>query len=151
MMKKLLTILLPIIAILFTGCEEDDSPILFATENISNPDNVKIEYYSPDPCCVPRGYTITANSNQSEISIRCTNFSRINLEKCDCEDGAELTAKLIDSNTVVVSFNEIAPNNEQQISTKSGYIEVSAIGKKDKVTTCINVLRRAQYYDPLQY
>ena len=149
-MKKLLSILLPIIAILFTGCEEDDSPILFSTEIISNPDNVKIEYYSPDPCCVPRGYTITANSNQSEISIKCTNFSRINLEKCDCEDGTELTAKLIDSNTVVVSFNEIAPNNEQEISTKSGYIEVSAIGKKDKVSTCISVLRIAQYYDPLQ-
>ena len=137
-------------AILFTGCEEDDSPILFTTENISNPDNVKIEYYSPDPSCRPRSYTITANSNQSEISIKCTNFSRINLEKCDCEDGTELTAKLIDPNTVVVSFNEIAPNNEQEISTKSGYIEVSAIDKKDKVTTYINVHRIAQYYNPLQ-
>ena len=148
-MKNLLFILLPIIAILFTGCEEDDSPILFSTENISNPDNVKIEYYSPDPSCVPRMYTITANSNQSEISIKCTNFSNIDLEKCDCEEGAEMTAKLVDSNTVVVSFNEIEADNEQEISTKSGYIGVSAIGKKDKVTTYINVCRIAQYYAPL--
>ena len=148
-MKKFLNILLPIIAILFTGCEEDDSPILFSTENISNPDNVKIEYFSPDPSCLPRMYRITANSNESEISIRCTNFSQIALEKCDCEEGADWTAKLIDSNTIVVSFNEIETDNDQETSTKSGYIEVSAIGKNNKVTTSINIIRIVQYNAPL--
>ncbi len=148
-MKKLLYILLPVIAILFTGCEEDDSPILFSTENISNPDNVRIEYYSPDPACVPRMYQITANSDQGEISIKCTNFSRISIDKYERETGADWTAKLIDSNTIVVSFNEIETDNNQEISIKSGYIKVSAIGKKDKVTSLINIIRVAQYNAPL--
>ena len=148
-MKKFLCIFLPILAMFFTGCEEDDSPILFSTENISNTDNVKVEYYSPDPSCVPRMYTITANSNQSEISIKCTNFSQIAIEKCDFEEGSDCTAKLIDSNTVVVSFNGIERDDDQEISTKSGYIMVSAIGKKEKVTTCLHILRIAQYYAPL--
>ncbi|MDE7413906.1 MAG: hypothetical protein K2N05_09005 [Muribaculaceae bacterium] len=138
-----------IIANLFTGCEEDDSPILFSTENISNPLNVKIEYYSPDPSCVPRMYYITANSNQSEISIKCCNFNQIAIDKCDCEEGSDWTAKLIDSNTIVVSFNEIEKDNDQETSILSGYIEVSAVGKKNKVTTGINIIRLANYNNPL--
>ena len=148
-MKKIFYILLPVIAILFTGCEEDDSPILFSTEKISNTDNVKIEYYSPDPSCLPRKYIITANSNQGEITIKCTNFSQIVLERCDYEEGAEWTANLIDSTTIVVSFNEIEADNDQEMSTKSGYIEVSASDKKGKATTFIDVRRVAQYNAPL--
>lgn len=148
-MKKILYILLPIIAIIFTGCNEDDSSILFSTENISNPDNVTIEYYSPDPSCLPYRYEITANSNQSEISLKCTNFSQIALDKCDSEEGADWTARLIDSNTIVISFDEIETDNDQETSVKIGYIEVSAIGKKGKVTTDIHIVRVVQYNDPL--
>ncbi|MDE6320870.1 MAG: hypothetical protein K2L93_01070, partial [Muribaculaceae bacterium] len=112
---------------------------------------VKVEYYSPDPSCVPRMYTITANSNQSEISIKCTNFSQISIDKCDCEEGADWTARLIDSNTIAVSFNEIEAADDQEISTKIGYIVVSAIGKKGKVTTDIMIHRIAHYNAPLPY
>ena len=36
---------------LCVSCEEAESPILFDTESNSNPENVRCEYYSPDPSC----------------------------------------------------------------------------------------------------
>ena len=48
-MKKLLIIFSFITCIIMTACSEEESPLLFSVESVSNPENVIMEYYSPDP------------------------------------------------------------------------------------------------------
>ncbi len=44
--------------LIVTACSEEDSPLMFSVESISNPENVRMEYYSPDPCCISKMYWI---------------------------------------------------------------------------------------------
>lgn len=77
-MKKYFVLILSILLVTtLCGCEEEDSPLLFTTIENTSPQNVKIDYYSPDPCCVPRSYTITTNRFAGELTIKCSNSPSI--------------------------------------------------------------------------
>lgn len=154
-MKKVFYILLPIIAIIFSSCEEEESPILFSTESISNSENVKIEYFSPDPSCQPKSYRVWTNSQESELKIKCTNFPTISLDNIGTSKdeyfstSGNWSAKLIDGNTIVFSFKEIDSDNvDESYSTDDG-IYIYANSKKGQVSTHIMVTRFTKITEPL--
>lgn len=112
-MKKLL-IIFSFIACIITSCSEEDSKLMFSVENISNPENIKLEYYSPDPSCVSKMYWIYTNSCASQINIRCTNANSILIENHEgkiseqylCSDGF-WKAEIVNSNTIAFTLEEI--------------------------------------------
>ncbi len=142
-MKKLL-ILFSFIAYIITACSEEDSQLMFSVENISNPENIKLEYYSPDPTCVSKMYWIYANRNASEINIKCTNANSIfiedhegkRLEQYLCSDGF-WKAEIINSNTITFTCEEI---DSDLYSDQVGFNVVSQT-KKGMVRTGIYVKR----------
>lgn len=104
-----------------TSCEEEESQLRFVTESVSDSDNVKIEYYSPDPCCVPKMYYITANNCASNLTIRCSNASSILFENRGGELSEEYAcpegrwkATLHDSNVITVSFDEVGSEASEE-------------------------------------
>ena len=113
-MKKFLFIIMVIGCIMMTACSEKESPLLFSVESISNHDNVKMEYYSPDPSCVSKMYYIDANSCASEITIKCTNANSIFIEDHEgkileeylCSNGF-WKAEIVNSNTIIFTLDEI--------------------------------------------
>lgn len=155
-MKTFLYILLiPILAVALSSCEEEESPILFSTESISNPENVKIEYFSPDPSCQPKSYRVWTNSQESELKIKCTNFLTIFLDDIGTSKdeyistSGDWSAKLIDGNIIVFSFKKIDSDNvDESYSTDDG-IYIYANNKKGQVSTHITVTRFTKMTEPL--
>ncbi|MDE6265103.1 MAG: hypothetical protein K2M11_08160 [Paramuribaculum sp.] len=156
-MKKLVLLfacLIPLLA--FTACEEKDSPLRFSQEEISNPKDVKLEYYSPDPSCVAKMYWITANSCASKISLRCTNANSIAIENHEGKILEEYTsaqgqwkAELVSSNTITFTFNEIDGNSiDESYSTSEGFNVISQT-KKGVVRANIGVTRLTKSTDPI--
>ncbi|MDE7397706.1 MAG: hypothetical protein K2M98_08275 [Muribaculum sp.] len=143
-MNKLLILFSFIACIIMTACEEEDSPLLFSVESISNPENVKLEYYSPDPSCVSKMYWIDANSCASEINIKCTNANSIFIEDHEgkiseeylCQSGL-WKAKIVNSNTITFTFEDI---DSDLYFDQVGFNVVSQT-KKGMVRAGINVKR----------
>ncbi len=149
-MRKTLFRLFSIICLLsFTSCSEEESPLLFSVEYISNPENVNIEYFSPDPKCVSKQYYIDANNCNSEISIKCINSSPVYIEdskgrrsKRYISADGQWKAESVDSNTITFTFNDV---DETLIEDEYGYayggIMVVSYTNDGKLTTCISVSR----------
>lgn len=153
-MKHLTTLLLFIASLFMTACSEEESPLLFSVENISNPENVKIEYYSPDPSCVSKIYWIDANINASEITIKCTNANSIFIEdsggnlseKYICSRGL-WKAEIVNSNTITFTIDEIKKDMvDESYSSCIGFNVVSQT-KKGTARTGIYVKRFAEIPD----
>lgn len=131
-----------------TACSEKESPLLFSVVHISNSNNVRMEYYSPDPCCVSKMYWIDANSNSSEITIKCTNENSIFIEDHEGKISEEYIcssgywkAKIINSNTIIFTFEEINSDSvEDPYYDRVGFNLVSQT-KKGMVRTGIYVNR----------
>ena len=156
-MKKLILLFASLIPLLaFTACEEKDSPLRFSQEDISDSENVKLEYYSPDPTCVAKMYYITANSCASRISIKCTNANSISIENHEGKILEEYTsaqgqwkAELVNSNTITFTFNEIDPNSIDESYYASEGFNVISQTKKGVVRTNISVMRLTKSTDPI--
>ena len=114
--KKYLSIFLSIFFVsTFIACEEDEAALLFSVENITDNNNVKLEYYSPDPCCVPKMYYIVANRLSSEMTLKCTNADNITLTALSAisDDNTTTntsiagrwTATIIDTNTIKLTID----------------------------------------------
>ena len=153
-MKNLIFILAGIASLLlFTSCEEEDSPLLFSEEYVSSPENVKMEYYSPDPCCVSKMYWIEANSCASELLIKCTNANSIFIENHEnsiseeysCSKG-QWKAEVNNSNTITFRFEELDHDLEDTPLINVGFNVVSQT-KKGLIRTSINVMRYTKNYD----
>ena len=139
------SIILSLIACnIMTACGEEDSPLLFSVESISNPENVIMEYYSPDPSCVSKMYWIDANSCASAISIKCTNANLIFIEDHEgmmseeyfCSE-AFWKAEIVNSNTITFTFAEI---DSDSYLDQAGFNVVSQT-KKGLIRTGIYVKR----------
>lgn len=143
-MKKLFIIFSFIACVILTACSEEDSPLLFSVESVSNPENVIMEYYSPDPSCVPKMYWVDANSCASEINIKCTNANSIFIEDHEgkiseeylCPDGF-WKAEIVNSNTILFTFAEI---DSDLYLDQAGFNVVSQT-KKGMIKTGIYVKR----------
>lgn len=156
-MKKYIFILLLAFAV---SCSDDinvEADLQFATESISNPDNVKIDYYSPDPSCMQKMYWVYANAAQSELTVKCTNFSPIIMGGYapNYEFGSDLghyegdtfisskgnwSATLIDSETLKFSFKEITEVSSEA-DTADETMWITAKDKKKSLKTSFYVVR----------
>lgn len=66
-----------ILSFALISCEEEDSPLLFSTVENTFPENVKLEYYSPDPSCIARSYHISTNRMSGVLILKCTNSNKL--------------------------------------------------------------------------
>lgn len=160
-MKKYLPLLLVFFAVTFGGCEEDEAELIFSTEKITHSENVKLEYYSPDPSCVAKSYRIQANAGESELVIKCTNASAIVLgyipepdkgfftdpvegdhnENTYTSVNGHWTATLIDANTIQFTFDEMDENNDDECYVVDDALVVSAQTSKGVLKTNFSVTR----------
>lgn len=170
-MNKYLSMVVSVFfALAFTACEEDDADLMFSVETISDSNNVKVEYYSPDPSCVPKMYHIVTNRLSSELTIKCTNADNITIGNIpdyddnfftDPVEGNEdadktytsttynWTATLTDSNTIRFVFEEITGTNTTESYFIDDFLVVSARTKKGNVSTSIQVTRIIESTKPL--
>ena len=146
-MKKLIALFSILFSLMsLVSCEEKDSPLLFAEEYVSNPANVKLEYYSPDPCCVSKMYWIKTNNRASKITIKCTNANSIFIENHEGNHSEEYIsnegqwkAEVVNSNTITITFDEFVYSPEDPIYI--GGLNVASQTKKGLVGTSISVTR----------
>lgn len=137
-----------IIAFICVACEEEESPILFDTESNSNPENIKCEYYSPDPSCVEKMYWITAHDEAGEITLKCTNQSNITIAHSQpdiSEDGCyhssigAWSASVSDGNLLKIQFEPVEPDANNPY--KGDYVTVISKTKKGTISTSVQVHR----------
>lgn len=130
------------------SCEEEESPILFDTESNSNPENIKFEYYSPDPSCMGKMYWITAYNEAGEITLKCTNQSNITLAHNQhdiTEDGCyhsqlgAWSASVSNGNILKIQFEPVEPNKTDP--NKYDYVTVISNTKKGTVSTSVQINR----------
>lgn len=133
---------------LCVSCEEAESPILFDTESNSNPENVRCEYYSPDPSCVEKMYWITAYDEACEITLKCTNQSNITLAHSQpdiSEDGCyhspfgAWSASVSNGNLLKIQFEAVEPDTTDP--NKGDYVTVISKTKKGTVSTSVQINR----------
>ncbi|MDE6303629.1 MAG: hypothetical protein K2M01_02280 [Paramuribaculum sp.] len=121
-MKKFLLPFMFMACLLMVSCSNEDTPenkVLFETVECSSPANILLDYYSPDPHCVPPMYWISVNNQESELIIKCTTASDIvvDLLKDFNEENVnnlpvpvaegEWSLEKIDSNTLKFKFNKV--------------------------------------------
>ncbi len=147
-MKKLLLIILITAGFIMTACSEEESHLSFKEENISNPDNVKMKHYSPDPSCVAKMYRIEANSSASEITLKCTNASTIFIEKYEGNLSEEFIclnglwkAVIVNSNSITFTFEELDGFTADEYPLNYVGFNVVSQTKKGMVRSSISVLR----------
>lgn len=162
-MKKFALFLLPLLAFAFTACEEEESELRFSTESISNPDNIQIEYYSPDPMHCPKTYSVTANSEAGELTLKCIDADAIYIanelyyydpdsyppSSFTCTEG-RWTAELVSPNTVTITLDKIEYDPDASPTVSSYALALAANTKKGKLSTGIYITRLLNSSQPLQ-
>lgn len=158
-MKKAILLLIGIISLLYcTSCEEKDAKLSLSAENISNPENVRMDYTSPDPHCIPMRYEVTANSCASEISIKCTNANSILIENHNgktVEDYSyyrgHWTAKIVNSNTITITFSEIDATHADKSGCVRDEFNVVSLTPDGKLSACVAIVRFTDSTAPIIY
>lgn len=156
----------------WVSCEEDDAELMFTTKLCAPHNNVKIEYYSPDPLHVSRSYWITANKYASELVIKCRNASNIYIAGLSDElpddydpdvevngivDGDTYispngywSVTLVDANTLKFVFDEVKePNPHYTLGMIGSAVMVTAPSSKGQLQTGIKILRYLDYSGPI--
>ena len=139
-MKRTLYTLLFALSLALTSCGGDkDSEILFSVETNSNPDNITLEYYSPDPSCVGKIYHLVVGKQSSgDIVLNCTNLTGIYIPEkfTPAEDCAyTVTAK---DNTLTLHFN---PCKSDMTLEPYDYFFVYALDNGKEVSANFTVYR----------
>lgn len=169
-MKKYFVLILSITLVTaLCGCEEEDSPLLFTTIENTSPQNVIIDYYSPDPCCVPRSYTITTNRFAGELTIKCSNspsiyfaeigdnsrakygvtsYGEVDINTLVFDDG-NWYVSLIDNNHLKFVFRETPVNPDLDFVMENDYVKICAKSKNKVLETNISVWRELNRDEPI--
>lgn len=155
MQKYLSFLLMSFIAVAFTGCKDEDSSLIFSVENISDPKNITVEYYSPDPGSVSKRYWITANSNAGTLTLKCTNHNSIYIDDLYKEvdphiqvsEEGRWTAKIVTPNSITFTFDKVTGNPEK--ATASQWVILSANTETGKDSTFVTVRRLLLSDEPL--
>lgn len=161
-MKKIGRLLAAVLAVMVLGgCEEEDSPLRFETVENTEPQNVKIDYYSVDPSCQPRRYYITTNRLGGELTIKCTNARNIYFAEIGENSRAEYgvsdsgvvdvntlvfndgnwTVSVVDHNSLRFVFRETPVNPDLDFVLENDYVNVCAKDKNKVLETSITVWR----------
>lgn len=73
-MNKFYPLLLSSILLCLASCEEPDAELRFEIESTTDSNAVNLQYFSPDPCCLPKSYTLYVDEESDvEITLVCTN------------------------------------------------------------------------------
>ncbi|MBD5163341.1 MAG: hypothetical protein HDT09_01395 [Bacteroidales bacterium] len=151
MKKYLLVALLPLLAMACKNEGKDipvrDAAVVFNIETIASPENIGIDYSSPDPCCgVPKYYSIVADGNPNELVMKATNIEKITLVQavettCSLVNEEVLTTRgkvinsavsfensactfeIVDDNVLKITLNELS----DQMSGKVDYTQIRFI------------------------
>lgn len=78
--KKYLSVLmLMLLAVTIAGCKdsEEKTPLLLLEKANTSPEDLRLEYYTPDPSCIPKSYYIYANLKGGELTIEPVNSSTL--------------------------------------------------------------------------
>lgn len=78
--KKYLSVLmLTLLAVTITGCKdsEEKTPLLLLEKANTSPEDLRLEYYTPDPSCIPKSYYIYANLKGGELTLEPVNSSTL--------------------------------------------------------------------------
>jgi hypothetical protein len=91
----------------FASCEESDSDLRFEIETQTDQDAAVLKYFSVDPSCLPKSYTLYVDEESSvDITLVCTNYNEplcfynttddLNIESDGCSasiNGSTITIK----------------------------------------------------------
>lgn len=157
-MKKLLWFVAGILVMLAcNSCDKDEElQLRFSVENNSSPENLRVEYSSPDPSCVPMSYQIIANSCESEVTLRCTNATSISIkgygfsgDDFTCTAGG-WNARVVDGNAVTISLDEIAIKENEEIGVDFSELQLVGQTKKGPVKARVTVFRYINSCHPVE-
>ncbi len=73
-MNKLYSLLLSSLLLSLASCEEPDAALRFDIESTTDSNAVNLQYFSADPSCLPKSYTLYVDEESDvEITLVCTN------------------------------------------------------------------------------
>lgn len=128
-------------AISFSSCSEDE-PAKMLWEVSGKPagnveTSVHYDYYSP--------VWITVGGYAGEVTLKCTNYSRLSIHGQKNEDGnyvdaeCRFSAKVIDPATVRITFDCI---EDVDFTEKSCYLQIDGTNGKDTRTILVTITRK---------
>lgn len=104
-----LSLIVAILSLSLTSCDEEEAPLQFDTIENSDPENITLNYYCPDlgPIRGYKEYFITATFNAGEIRMKCNNCHRIEIETsfskpCILEGGGNSLTKSTSEETGII-------------------------------------------------
>jgi hypothetical protein len=122
------------------GCEEEDAALTFTVEHNSNPEAIQVEYYSPDPSCVPKYYYIVVDKQGGELELRCTNFQSIGIDAQQPQPNENCAYNFsVTGNLLRLHFDEIASGENREYSYDTVCIIATNNGKE--YSTTLNIER----------
>lgn len=146
-MKKILFALVPLFAVLFNGCIEEEAELRFSINYVSGPENVRVTYESPDPMHCAKMYSISTNQEASEIILKCKNAKKIYIDN-DPESPSAYTseeghwsAEMVGSNSVRIVFEKFEPNDDDCDNFGRTNLEIAADKKGGKASEWIYIDR----------
>lgn len=75
-MNKINFLIIISLFLCFVSCEEPDADLRFEIETSTDKDAVMLKYFSPDPSCQPKSYTLYVDEESSvDITLVCTNYN----------------------------------------------------------------------------
>lgn len=169
-MKKLFALLFPVLlGSVVCGCEEDDSPIMFTTIENTAPQNVDVDYYSVDPACQPRRYTITTNRFGGELVMKCDNANNLYFGDISNNSRAEYgvtatgevdvntlvyvdanwSVSIVDNNSLKFVFWETPVNPDLDFVLENDFVRVCADNKNKVLETDIIIWRALNLEEPM--
>lgn len=151
-----ITVIALISLFLFCGCDENDDDMLFLLDEISDTHNVQFDYYYTDESETSKMYWIGANSKEGSLVISCADVSSVHIENSKGESFTEYisakghwSARIVNSNTVVFTFDRIQPDNDDSSSTVVERFNFVGKTKKGNVRADVQVTRFTKSDSPV--
>ncbi len=139
-----------------SACDESDDELIFLLNEMSNSENVQFDYYFTDASEKSKVYWIGANSKESSLVISCADAESVMFEDFEGETFTEYvsakghwSAKIINSNTVVFTFEKIAPGSESSAVTIVDIFDFVVKSKKHTEKAKVQVTRLINSSAPL--
>ncbi len=153
-MKKSLLLLLTLLTLSLNSCREEEADLIFSY-TVSNPENAKVIYESPDPLHCPKAYEIRANYEPCEITLKCKNAKNLYINNDPTSPNAyhnphlNWTAVVINSTTIKIFLYEMPPKLDPEKTDYrdyTSYLSIYSNTKKDPLSDCITIERYPTLY-----
>ena len=134
--------------VVITACDEDDYELYFMLDKMSSSENVQFDHYYTDYSETSTMYWIAANSKESSLVISCADAGSVHIENLEGEVLTEYvsakghwSAKVINTTTVVFTFERISPGSDPSSITIIDTFELVAKNKKRTEKEIVQVTR----------